>query len=288
MKKWFTHAGTLMVLVVSAVLAQGSNAAPAGKPTDGEPVTCGVQRRMQSAVLHEERTLLIRLPFDYATSDKRYPVLFKLDGGGYIFVQTVGAVGYLADNDHGVPDHIVVGIVNTNRVRDMDPDKGADNFLRFLKDELLPFIDANYRTNGFRILCGQSASSFFTVYSLLREPEAFDGYVLSSFGLAPKGTGRQRLEQELRKAPARTKPRGFLYVAHGKVDTYDPNGARTHNAVLFLDTLSQATSATLRIKQRTYEDEGHVPFPTIYDALRWIYTPDATTAAGKSSPETPR
>jgi hypothetical protein len=35
----------------------------------------------------------------------------------------------------------------------------------------------------------------------------------------------------------------------------------------------------MRIEQRMYEGEGHVPFPTISDALKRMYSPDTTETA---------
>ena len=78
---------------------------------------------------------------------------------------------------------IVVGIENVNqdtRYRDFTPTHaegfhdediptsgGADNFLNFLKKELAPFIDKNYRTEPFRIIIGTSMGGLFTSYALI-------------------------------------------------------------------------------------------------------------------------
>lgn len=248
-----------------------ATAARSNSPADGEAVSCGICRRVHSNILHEERLLLIRLPEDYGTGDKRYPVLYKLDGYKDVFLQTVATVQYLVDRVDRFPDHIVVAIENTDRNRDMFPDRGADDFIRFLKEELTPFIDANYRTNGFKIICGQSLSSVFALYSFLREPETFDGYVLSSFGLSPEWLSL--FKNVLGKSPASGKQKRYLYVANGKLDSYDPDGARTKNGLAFLDSLRKSAEPTLLIKCRVYEEEGHVPFPTIYDALKWMYAP---------------
>jgi predicted alpha/beta superfamily hydrolase len=261
-------AGAIVVFsFLSVATAAGSNG-----PSDGEAVSCGIYRRIHSNLLQEDRTLLVRLPEDYQRSDKRYPVLYKLDGYKDVFLQTAATVQYLVDRIDRFPDHIVVAIENTDRNRDMFPDRGAGDFIRFLKEELTPFIDANYRTNGSRILCGQSLSSTFALYSFLREPDAFDGYVLSSFGLFSNWL--QLFENELAKAPARRKQPAYLYVANAKVDSVDPEGIATKNGLVFLDSLRKSAASTLLIKYRVYEDEGHVPFPTIHDALKWMYGPD--------------
>ncbi len=87
---------------------------------DGSSITCGNYRTVHSDVLGEDRTLLIRLPEDYGKSDKKYPVLYKLDGELGNFLHALSAANYLVDWK-GAPDPIIVGIANTDRGRDMAP-----------------------------------------------------------------------------------------------------------------------------------------------------------------------
>ena len=163
----------------------------------------------------------------------------------------------------------------------MDPARGAGDFVRFLQEELTPFIEANYRTNGRRILCGQSFSSVLALYSFLRAPDAFDDYVLSSFGLS--ADWRTLFESELGRSPPRARPPGRLFVGNARVDRYDPDGSRTRNGLNFIESLRKATSATMKIKCKVYEEEGHVPFPTVDDALKWIYSTDSGVGAADPS-----
>ena len=265
----WAHAGSLVT--ISLFLA--ARALASNRPADGEVVPGGTYRRIHSAVLHEDRTLLVRLPGHYGTTDKKFPVLYKLDGAKTIFLQTAGTIEYLADWEL-TPDHIVVAIENTDRNRDMMPERGAADFVRFLKEELIPFVDTNYRTNGFRVLCGQSLSSVFALYASLREPGTFDGYVLSSFGLSEAWLSL--FEKELERSSRPGLQKRYLYVANGRLDSYDPDGARARNGLRFIDSLRKSGAPGLRFKYRIYEDEGHVPFPTIYDALRWIYASEAS------------
>jgi predicted alpha/beta superfamily hydrolase len=253
---------------------------------DGSSITCGNYRTLHSNVLGEDRTLLIRLPEDYGKSDKKYPVLHKLDGEQGNFLHALSAANYLFDWK-GAPDPIIVGIANTDRGRDMGPARGADNFIRFLKDELIPFIDKSYRTDGFRIVCGQSFSSMFAAYAFLKQPTLFDAYVLSSFGLYDESLGA-RFETELKKRDLGTVGKKYLFVANGKRDTYDPDGTITARGARFLESLRRAAPASVSIKAKDYDDEGHVPFPSIYDALRWIYSGEKAAGTTVSSSQSLR
>ena len=136
----------------------------------------------ESAVLQEERPLNIVLPLDYS-EDRTYPVVYALDGDS-TYITTLARQMHAAR-----ADLILVGIENVDRSRDMFPDPvearrnrggGGRIFYRFLVDELVPYIEAEYSTNGFRVLSGQSNSAFFVLYALQRNYKAFDGYLALS------------------------------------------------------------------------------------------------------------
>jgi predicted alpha/beta superfamily hydrolase len=215
---------------------------------------------------------LIRLPDDYGSSaNKRYPVIFKLDGERGNFIQSLSATYYLFDMTQEIPDHIIIGIQNTNRNRDMDPEQGAGNFIQFLKTELIPFIDTNYRTDGFRILSGQSFSSVFALYSFLEQPDLFEAYILSSFGLYKESLAVLFDHDLIKCQGIKNAKKKYLFVTNGKMDAYDPDGSVTARGTRFLEILRQALPDSLVMKYKSYDDEGHVPFPSLYDGLRWIY-----------------
>jgi hypothetical protein len=86
-----------------------------------------------------------------------------------------------------LPQLIVVGILNTDRTRDMTPRKviqrensgGGDAFLEFIGSELIPYIDGKYRTVPYRVLSGGSSAGMFTLYTLFSRPESFHAYIAS-------------------------------------------------------------------------------------------------------------
>ena len=240
--------------------------------TDNASITCGNYRKIYSNVLHEERILLISLPEDYGKSDKTYPVLFKLDGDKENFLQAFSAAFYLFDMTDNAPDPIIIGIENTDRNRDMLPDQKANYFIQFIHTELIPFVDRNYRTNGFRILCGQSLSSLFALYSFLEQPDIFDAYILGSFGFYKESLS-VLFENELkRNSDLKSIGTKYLFVGNGKLDKNDPDGTITKRGDQFLELLKQTVPSSVMMKCKVYEEEGHVPYPTIYDGLKWIHS----------------
>jgi predicted alpha/beta superfamily hydrolase len=85
---------------------------------------------------------------------------------------------------------IVVGIPNTERRRDLTgPTRfatdsaiakdvgGSAAFRRFLRDELIPVVNARYRTTSERTLVGESLAGLFVVETFLTEPSLFQHYI---------------------------------------------------------------------------------------------------------------
>jgi predicted alpha/beta superfamily hydrolase len=58
---------------------------------------------------------------------------------------------------------------------------GANHFLSFLRTELFPFVEANYRGDPERrILSGWSFGGLFGLHTLFRQPESFSDYLILS------------------------------------------------------------------------------------------------------------
>lgn len=96
--------------------------------------------------------------------------------------------------DKFVPDMILAGVTyaggnpdfNSLRAMDYTPVatstlKGsgdAPKFLAFLKSELIPYIESNYRGDAKRrALMGSSFGGLFTLYAMFTEPSLFNGYI---------------------------------------------------------------------------------------------------------------
>ena len=147
----------------------------------------GQYETVHSHVLNEERTLLVHLPDDYETSSRKYPVLYVLDGEGtHRFIQSIAAITFYS-GARRLPTMIVVGILNTDRTRDITPRKvvqressgEGDAFLEFIASELGPYIESKYRAGQYRILFGGSSAGMFTIYTLFSRPESFSAYIAS-------------------------------------------------------------------------------------------------------------
>lgn len=127
-----------------------------------------------SSILNEDRQVIIIKPANILKDDT-VQFLYLLDGENSPYIY------------HEIKNHfknslnnlIVIGIVNTDRRRDMLYINGADQFLDFITSELIPSLEKDYRTSA-RILHGHSFCGSFTVYSLINKPEYFDYFLASS------------------------------------------------------------------------------------------------------------
>jgi predicted alpha/beta superfamily hydrolase/Tfp pilus assembly protein PilF len=154
---------------------------------DNENISIGTYRVLNSKILNEDRTLLISLPRNYEGSELSYPMVYLLYGDqvkGY-FAETVHILDQLVESSE-IPQMILVGIANTERYRDNLPLQrdgspgAADKFLKFFTDELIPFMDENYRTKNFRILVGPQAGAAFGVYSMMENLDVFNAFILNN------------------------------------------------------------------------------------------------------------
>jgi predicted alpha/beta superfamily hydrolase len=179
----------LVAILLTAVAATNTFA----QTKKAAPFTIGTIEHIHSKVLNEDRILNIYLPEGYDTSKATYPVIYVLDGtANEDFLHTAGLVQYLSMYDM-MPESIVVGIANVDRRRDFTfptnvaEDKklvpvsgGSEKFRSFLSTELLPFIEATYRTNNHRTIIGQSLGGLLASEILIKQPAMFDEYMIVS------------------------------------------------------------------------------------------------------------
>lgn len=151
------------------------------------------EQTIYSESVNDTFRILVSLPDNYSLSEQKYPVLYVLDGD-IAFGMAASIARYLQIGDN-IPELIIVGIgygsidksAGEKRKRDYRPTSanGAENFLSFFEEELIPHIDSNYRTvPGDRTINGYSIGGLFALYSLFTKPEIFSRYILGSPSLS--------------------------------------------------------------------------------------------------------
>lgn len=130
--------------------------------------------QIKSEILHESRSIIILKPQSTIRNDSAI-FLYLLDGE-YADYRFQKLLELYRDS---IPDLIGVGIVNTDRRRDLLYANSADRFLEFITEELIPVAEKNYVTKA-RILFGHSFGGGFTVFALINKPDIFNSYIASS------------------------------------------------------------------------------------------------------------
>ncbi|HKW12753.1 MAG TPA: alpha/beta hydrolase-fold protein [Gemmatimonadaceae bacterium] len=158
--------------------------------TLSEPVPAHDTFTVTSRALGEPRLVNVHVPRGLGAGVERFPVLYMPDGGlDEDFPHVVNTVDSLAALG-SIRPVIVVGVPNTERRRDLTgPTRvatdsaiakhvgGSPAFRRFLRDELIPAVNARYRTTNERALVGESLAGLFVVETFLTEPSLFQHYI---------------------------------------------------------------------------------------------------------------
>ena len=246
-------------------------------------VNLGHKVILSSTILQENRSILIHLPDNYGDPNKSYPVLFRLDGNNEIMLEAIVASNRLTYSDEISPEMIIVSIENTNRARDMWPTNteyypepnlpGAEGFLEFMIEELIPYMEDNYQTSQEKIICGQSLSSIFVLYALLSKPEIFDSYIACSGGFPSCEEYFRALSDKAFQQAGKFHGKK-VFITHGLKDPLDPEGVIHQQMLDFSNSVRENIGHLISYKYSTYKNEGHVPFHSLYDGLKYIYETD--------------
>jgi predicted alpha/beta superfamily hydrolase len=238
---------------------------------------------MKSVATSRTYDLYIRKPADFERNkDKKYPVLYLLDGQWdfKLLDSVIGGLVY----DKWMPDIVVVGITYSGehpdydalRAMDYTPSRGnlkgsgdGPKFLTFLKTDLIPFMEKNYRGDPTRrILGGHSLGGLFTLYTVFSDSSLFWGYLAGSPAIPWDDNFVAKQEETFAKAHKSLPIRLFLGVG-GAEPLVTPG-------VAFMRTLASRNYDGLHWDGRVMEGERHSGVkPEFYNrGLRFLFTND--------------
>lgn len=126
----------------------------------------------KSEILNEDRKYLLFIPSEISEKDSSI-LLYMIDGKF-----SDSRFRRLA-NENTVEKLVGIGIVNTDRRRDLLPSNSAEIFLESISNELIPIVEKKLSVKK-RILYGHSFGGSFALYAMLHEPGLFDTYIASS------------------------------------------------------------------------------------------------------------
>jgi enterochelin esterase family protein len=195
------------------------------------------------AAYDDDHQFAVYLPPGYRTGSARYPVLYLVHGGGDVFSSwvTAGAANIILDNliaQKKAAPMIVVMPYNGSNYPHLPLEQGtpasvaASRFEQYMTKELIPYIDANYRTltdRKNRAMAGLSAGGGATFNVGLKHTELFSQFGFFSSG-AITGEAASRYP-EFASAKAAEGKLDLIWISYGN---QDPNhtGAEAFHAAL--------------------------------------------------------
>jgi predicted alpha/beta superfamily hydrolase len=261
-------------------------------------------RLLKSSHVSDTYRLHIGLPTNYARLDGAYPVLYLTDGN--TFFPLVWSVAEALSADWEIPRLIVVGIgydmdrpmeFLRYRERDLLPTDAsatdasrrqeftrtgirrgqAGPFLRFIREELKPFINTSYRTNpDDSTFAGVSYGGLFGLYALFHHPDTFDRYVIGSPAIHHDNRVALKYEADYAANHDDLPARVFMSVgAREESDDplIDPSLHFVTNVKTLDRTLQERNYPGLQLNTRVFESETHasVMLRTFGQGLRAVF-----------------
>lgn len=144
----------------------------------GSENVLGTNYVISSKSLQEDREIQIYVPDSYKESKKNYPVLYILDGQR-LFPYCISLLKSFTQFKQ-TPEFIVVGITNKYPNRFSHFTDEEKNFLRFMEQEVISFVDTHFRTSNERLLFGWEYGGSFVIQTMLDRPQLFDAYLAAS------------------------------------------------------------------------------------------------------------
>lgn len=226
--------------------------------------------------LNRHRRVWIYLPESYATTRKKYPVLYMHDGQNIFDNATAGFGEWGVDEaldtlSRQFGETIVVAIDHgtEKRINEYSPfdmekyGKGeGDAYVEFLVQTLLPYINKHYRTKKsakYTAIAGSSMGGLISFYALLKYPNKFGtaGVFSPAFWIVPQ------LKAYAVKMAPKVKGRIYFYAGGLESETMVPD------MLCVFDTMNQCSKAKIkthiRAEGKHSENDWRDEFPLFYE-----------------------
>ncbi len=225
--------------------------------------------------LNRHRRVWIYLPHSYATTKKKYPVLYMHDGQN-LFDHATASFGEwgideaLDTMSHMFGEMIVVAVdhAGEKRINEYSPfdtqehGKGeGDAYVDFLVQTLIPYINNHYRTKKsprYTAIAGSSMGGLISFYAALKYPNKFGaaGIFSPAFWVNPQ------MKDYTVKRASKAKARMYFYAGQQESKSMVPD------MLSYFEILNQRSKAKLkthiRAEGRHSEETWRQEFPGFY------------------------
>jgi predicted alpha/beta superfamily hydrolase len=141
------------------------------------------------------------------------------------------------------------------------PNGNAGNFHKFIKDELIPFIEKSYRADpSRRILAGHSYGGLFALFGMFETPDLFDTLIIGSPTLPYGNRFTFQQEESFAKQHKKLPVKVYLYVGDLEEDLNDTTVTDTLRLAAILQG---RTYEGLSLVKQVFHDQNHCEVATI-------------------------
>ncbi len=289
------------IIVILIIALFGSSRADADEPLFYFPKM--KTHQIKSDAIDQTYEIHVLQPVSKKNGSERFPVLYMTDANAGIpfeqvtrSMQAAGEIPRFIVVGIGYPVDTVYGSLNL-RQRDLTPTEaerdgygfalegieklksgktsgGADAFLRFIQEQVKPFIDENYNTTpDENAYFGHSLGGLFGLYVLFNEPKTFNRYILGSPAIWWDDETILSDAEKFLETNKSVKARVYM-AAGGKEETNAP-GAHYVSNLYRLDAMLRSKSIRgFELETEIYPNHEHVGvlgmlnmkgIPAVYD-----------------------
>lgn len=275
----------LLLSIPYQVNAQNDMIKEVSKPFESKQHIIGSleERNLYSNETHSSFLLSVYLPPTYTDTQKKYPLMI-INDASLVTGLAQSTFDCLTMVDE-IPEAIIVGInypqdnnlaIARNRFRDMtptyvagfDPSGGADNYIAFIKNELLPYIANNYRVDlTDKCFFGHSLGGLLGAHILTEQTALFNRYILGSpslwwdnFEVVKRLSNKDAVQAGNLKTV-------YLYVGA------DEGDMMINPVNKFNEFLKIKTGGTIKSHSQVYQGENHLSvIPAAFStAVKFVY-----------------
>ena len=229
--------------------------------------------------LNRHRRVWIYLPESYATTQKKYPVLYMHDGQNLFDNATAGFGEWGIDEAldtlgklHGEAIVVAVDHGSEKRINEYSPfdmnqyGKGeGDAYIDFLVQTLMPYINNHYRTKQsakYTAIAGSSMGGLISFYAMMKYPNKFGaaGVFSPAFWVV-----QEKIKAYAAKRAPKLKGRMYFYAGQQESETMVPD------MLSIFETVHHRSKARLkthiRAEGKHSEETWRTEFPLFYEWL---------------------
>lgn len=277
----------ILIINIGCAKAQNENSkADSPSAKENEAITIGEKVKLYSEALGENREILISLPSKYNEHLHSYPIIFVMDADYVSMFDLTRSITGLLSNTDFMPESIVVGLTNNGNFKNRTqmtsgPDEGsgfylnkAGDYVHFLKNAVLPYMEKNYRVANHKTIIGLSPSNGPLYEALYKHPNTFDAFVFLAADLHFKYSNNESKGDNLIEALSTKKhKKATIYIGMGSKDVeFNPNSGKHFEK--YRMQIQKLANPNILCKLEVLDGENHyeMAIKGLKNAFKYMYS----------------